>query len=720
MKVIDQYQGKNFMMYNGDCVEVTKELPSDSIHYSIFSPPFASLYTYSNSERDMGNCKSDKEFYENFKFIVKELYRITMPGRLVSFHCMDIPAMKERDGYIGLKDFPGDLIKIFIDDEAIDIFNAILRLEKRRSQAILNNEYKRALRLENIIKSIEEELKEHQPSDLKFIYHSRVSIWKDPLIEATRTKALGLMHKQLCKDSAMCRNGLPDYLITMRKPGENLEPISRPDGLNEFIGEDEPNVPKKEPTLKDSRKHRNLSMVKQDPVYSHHVWRRYASPVWMDINQSNTLQKESAREDKDERHICLKEGTLVLTQRGYIPIEKTEIGDLTLTHKGNWKPIIAKELTRRKAEVVQIHAQGVPNLIVTLDHKIWVREGRKNKSKKAMRKSTPGWVKAEDLSIHYVNQKLTPIIESNISEKEWWIIGRWLADGHIDCRGRQYFISVGKNKQDGFKLAANGHIGAVNEKETAIQIGLINLSKEAREVLSRSGKGAANKQLTLEGLTLNEKLSESLLQGYLSGDGHKTGNQYSASSVSRPLLLGMAIVAQRARGVIPSIFAGKKAGKYKIEGRTVDQKQLWVLSWRENAKHNYSEILDDGAWKRVNKIEKRENADVWSIRVADDESFTAEGCIVKNCPLQLDVIARGIELWTNPNDIVFSPFAGIGSEIYQAIKMKRRGIGIELKESYYQQAVKNCIRAENETYQATLLDLLNNDKEGEGQVGRQI
>lgn len=136
------------------------------------------------------------------------------------------------------------------------------------------------------------------------IYHSKVVIWKDPLIEATRTKALGLMHKQLVKDSAMCRQGLPDYLITVRKPGMNTEPISHPDGLTEFVGLDEPKAPKKEPTLKDSRKHRNKSMARTDPVYSHHVWRRYASPVWMDINQTNTLQKESAREHRDEKHIA--------------------------------------------------------------------------------------------------------------------------------------------------------------------------------------------------------------------------------------------------------------------------------------------------------------------------------------------------------------------------------------------------------------------------------
>jgi hypothetical protein len=254
MKVLNQAQGKNWIMYHGDSIEVLKGIPENSIHYSIFSPPFASLYTYSNYVRDMGNCKNGDEFFISMGFLVLELFRVIMSGRLVSFHCMDIPAMKERDGYIGLKDFPGDLIRLF--------------------------------------------------QSAGFIYHSRVAIWKDPLIEATRTKALGLMHKQIEKDSAMCRQGLPDYLITMRKPGVNLEPIAHPNGLTSFIGENEPNAPKTEPTLKDSRQHRDISMASTDPVYSHHVWRRYASPVWMDINQSNTLNRAAAREEKDERHIC--------------------------------------------------------------------------------------------------------------------------------------------------------------------------------------------------------------------------------------------------------------------------------------------------------------------------------------------------------------------------------------------------------------------------------
>lgn len=253
-KAINQTITEEYALYHGDCVNIAMSLPDSSVHYSIFSPPFINLYTYSNSERDLGNSRNDGEFYGHFKYLINELYRVTIPGRLVSFHCMDIPAMKSRDGFIGLKDFPGDLLRQF---------------ESRG-----------------------------------FIYHSKATIWKDPLIEATRTKALGLMHKQVVKDSAMCRQGLPDYLITVRKPGENPEPVSRPDGFTEFIGENEPEAPMVEPTLKDSRIHKTLSMTKVDPVYSHHVWRRYASPVWMDIRQSNTLQYRSAREEKDERHIC--------------------------------------------------------------------------------------------------------------------------------------------------------------------------------------------------------------------------------------------------------------------------------------------------------------------------------------------------------------------------------------------------------------------------------
>lgn len=219
MNVLNQVVENNYAIYHGDSVEITKSIPDNSIHYTLFSPPFSSLYTYSNSDRDMGNCKGDDEFYHHFIYLAKELYRITMPGRLLSFHCMDLPLMKQRDGVIGLKDFPGLMLKIF--------------------------------------------------QDCGFIYHSKVTIWKNPVTEMQRTKALGLLHKQIKKDSSMSRQGIPDYVVTVRKPGENPERITHTD--------------------------------ESFPVG---VWQNYASPVWMDIRQSDTLQRSSARAEKDERHIC--------------------------------------------------------------------------------------------------------------------------------------------------------------------------------------------------------------------------------------------------------------------------------------------------------------------------------------------------------------------------------------------------------------------------------
>lgn len=251
-KVYGQTITENFALYNGDCVEVLQGLPSDSVHYSIFSPPFASLYTYSNSERDMGNCKTDGEFYEHFKFAIKELYRVMMPGRLVSFHCMNLPTSKTHHGYIGIRDFRGELIRLF--------------------------------------------------EDAGFIFHSEVCIWKDPVVAQQRTKALGLLHKQVVKDSAMSRQGIPDYLVTMRKPGVNLEPI---DGeFEEFIGDGT------DVSIEVYEEQAELMRAKGKEPWPFEMWRsvlvwqRYASPVWMDINPSNTLQYKSARDDKDEKHIC--------------------------------------------------------------------------------------------------------------------------------------------------------------------------------------------------------------------------------------------------------------------------------------------------------------------------------------------------------------------------------------------------------------------------------
>lgn len=211
--------GEGWTLHLADCVDVAQEIADDSLHYTIYSPPFASLYTYSNSDRDMGNCKDDATFMEQYRFLVRELYRATMPGRLTSFHCMNLPTSKQNHGYIGIRDFRGELIRL------------------------------------------------HEAEG--WIFHSEVCIWKDPVTAMQRTKALGLLWKQIKKDSCMSRQGIPDYLVTMRKPGTNPE---------------------------------NVSHTSEDfPVQ---LWQNFASPVWMDINPSDTLTYREARENDDERHIC--------------------------------------------------------------------------------------------------------------------------------------------------------------------------------------------------------------------------------------------------------------------------------------------------------------------------------------------------------------------------------------------------------------------------------
>ncbi len=234
-----------FVAFHGDTVDVARAMPDSSVDFSVFSPPFASLYTYSNSVRDMGNVRSDEEFFAHYKFLIRETFRVMAPGRNVSIHCMLMPTTIQRDGYIGLRDFRGDIIKAYescqLPEPCAESRQHLGRLARRC---------------------------EHS-----FIYHSEVVIWKNPVTAMQRTHALGLLHKQIRKDSAMSRQGIPDYVVTMRKPGKNEKPIEHVEGEATELPVDR--------------------------------WQRYASPVWMDIDPSDTLQGfRKATEEPDEKHIC--------------------------------------------------------------------------------------------------------------------------------------------------------------------------------------------------------------------------------------------------------------------------------------------------------------------------------------------------------------------------------------------------------------------------------
>lgn len=220
--VLDSHSGERFTVYNADCVEFAAQLPDNCIDFSVYSPPFAHLFVYSDSERDMGNVKDEAEFKELYQHLVREKFRATKPGRLTAVHCSDIPRTKAMHGAVGLYDFPADIREV------------------------------------------------HEAEG--WTYHSRVTIWKDPVVEMTRTKALGLLYKQLCTDSTRSRVGMPDYLLVFRKtPADESQA--------EKVGQDS----------------------KLFPVTQ---WQQWASPVWMDIQQTNVLNVKVAREDKDERHLC--------------------------------------------------------------------------------------------------------------------------------------------------------------------------------------------------------------------------------------------------------------------------------------------------------------------------------------------------------------------------------------------------------------------------------
>ena len=227
MDCVNKYIGNGCALYNGDSVELIKAFPDESMHFEIYSPPFSSLYTYSNSDRDLGNSKTDEQFFEHFHFLTTELFRILKPGRIMAVHCMNLPTSKERDGFIGIKDFRGELIREF--------------------------------------------------QSVGFIYHAEVCIWKNPVTAMQRTKALGLLHKQIKKDSCMSRMGIPDYVVIMRKPGDNPERVT----------------------------HTNDTYpVSEWQNVASPIWEYDHSPVWWDINQSDTLNVRMARDGRDERHIC--------------------------------------------------------------------------------------------------------------------------------------------------------------------------------------------------------------------------------------------------------------------------------------------------------------------------------------------------------------------------------------------------------------------------------
>jgi len=239
IKAVDQVVTKDYAIYQGDACELIRAIPSASIHFGIHSPPFEGLYKFSNFDRDISNNEGPS-FWEHYQFLIQELLRVTMPGRIHAVHVMQLPTSKIRHGHIGMRDFRGEVIRAY--------------------------------------------------EDAGWIFHSEVCIWKDPVVAQQRTKSIRLLHKQIVKDSTISGQGLADYVVTFRKPGENPEPVAG--CFDQYVGD----------SIGPDRSKYTAPMDGRN-WYSIEVWQRYASPVWMDINQSRTLQYRAGRDEKDEVHI---------------------------------------------------------------------------------------------------------------------------------------------------------------------------------------------------------------------------------------------------------------------------------------------------------------------------------------------------------------------------------------------------------------------------------
>jgi DNA modification methylase len=254
--IMAQEKSEWFAIYNADCIEMMRGLPDNSVHLGAWSPPFASLYTFSDSERDLSNNADDRVFWAQYRFVLEGIYRVLKPGRLICIHCMDLPTSITRDGFIGMRDFPGENIRL--------------------------------------------------AQEVGFIYHSRVCIRKDPVSAMQRSKAIGLLHKQVVKDSALSRMAIADYMVMLRKPGANDEPVS---GIFEtYYGDDMTDAAMTADASRTWDQARERTFADHKSIQ---IWQRYAEPIWDDIVQGDVLSHRVAREEADERHISPLQLTVV-------------------------------------------------------------------------------------------------------------------------------------------------------------------------------------------------------------------------------------------------------------------------------------------------------------------------------------------------------------------------------------------------------------------------
>ncbi len=692
----EEETGTGWRAIHNDCVDETARMDSNSVDFVLTSIPFSTQYEYTPSYNDFGHTDDNAHFWRQMDFLTPELMRVVRPGRVAAIH------VKDRITPGGLTGLGFQTVQPF-SDECVTHF------------------------------------RKHG-----WAYLARKTVVTDVVRENAQTYRLG--YTEQCKDGSRMGAGMPEYVLLFRKPPTDssngyadvpvvkrkeeytrgrwqfdAHGMTRSSGdrrlmPSDLVGLDAAQIFRLFRTHSFREVYDNdTDVAMADTLDAHRMLppgfillqpQSHHPDVWTDITRMRTLNMSQEAHGK-EMHLCLARDSLVLTrERGYVPIQTVMVGEHALTHRGRWRRVIVVRNTGLRAAVT-VRAQGV-GLTLTPDHKLWARKTDCARERDGALRATPGWTEARDCARAYLNLKLPDAeLPTQTDPTLWWVVGRWLADGHIDARGCS-IISCGKDKWPDFIARIGAFGGNTPHVGTAMQIQLRDPGRKLRAVLERCGSGAGGKHLPAEAYTLPMEQAEALLDGYLAGDGHFLAERqrWTASSISRELLLGVAHLAQRVHGAIASIYAGRGERTHVIEGRTVHARQEWGLSFDLPGRRTHPFILADGAWKKVRSIEDAGDVDTWNLRVEEDESFTAEGCIVKNCPMQFDIADRLITQFTMSGETVYDPFAGLHTVPERAVRLGRFGIGCELGAGYWKDGVWHLRAAERDMATPSLLDLI--------------
>ena len=691
-------------------------MPESSVQLILTSIPFGTMYEYSPNYSDFGHTNDPAHFWEQMDFLSPQLLRVLEPGRLCCIHVKD-------------RIVPGGLTGLGF--QTVYPFHA---------EAIAH--YTRH----------------------GFAYMGMKTIVTDVVRENNQTYRLGWSEQ--CKDGSKMGVGMPEYLLIFRKPPTDSKrsyadrPVvklkrkysrsrwqidahgyMRSNGNRALTPEEIQSLPHATifkmyqkyalESVYDFEHHVHLGealelwsvnrgLCKCDPPEKCRHGRlpvtfmllqppSWHPDVWTDITRMMTLNAAQSAKGR-EMHLCLAEGSLVLTrERGYVPIQTVQPGEHALTHKGRWREILTVGKTGKK-EVVSLHAQGVSGLTLTPDHKLWCRKSEWAREREGAERSNPEWIEARDSLGGYLNLRL-PAEEGvlNNDPLHWWIVGRWLADGHWEQRGAA-IISCGRHEVETLTAKLGTRAGGMYDTGNVIQIRILDPDSVLKETLRKCGTGASGKGLPPEAVTLPQFLAAELLDGFLSGDGHyrQEHDRWYVTIVNKRLALGIAFLAQRVHETVASVYPGRQERYAEIEGRTVHCKPEWVICFypKNSERRKQPFVLPDGAWKKVRSIEVADFQETWNIHVAEDESYTAEGCIVKNCPMQFDLADRIIAQYTMEGETVLDPFGGLMTVPYRAVRLKRRAIGIELSKPYLLDGAKYCEAALRERDMPSLFDLL--------------